>query len=377
MSIRTWLFVHKWSSLVCTLFMLLLCLTGLPLIFAEEIEHLTEDVTARSMSEGTPWVSMDKMAESALALHPDHVVRFMYWDEAEHPGLMGITLSSAVDAPLDDFLPLTLDARTAEVLKQHESGGFMDIMLRLHTDMYAGLPGMLFLGFMGLLLAVAIVSGVVVYKPFMRKLDFGTVRRQKSAGIKWLDLHNLLGIVTVVWLMVVGLTGTINTLSTIMLGVWQNDQLAEMTEPYKNAPPLESFGSVQGAFETATKTAPGMDVSFIAFPGSPYSSPHHYVFFMKGDTPVTSHLLRPVLVDAQTSALTDTRELPWYMKALLLSQPLHFGNYGGLPLKIIWALLDIIGIIVLGSGLYLWVKKYARRQDVQELLMPADVARAR
>jgi uncharacterized iron-regulated membrane protein len=41
------------------------------------------------------------------------------------------------------------------------------------------------------------------------------------------------------------------------------------------------------------------------------------------------------------------------MSALLLSQPLHFGDYGGLPLKIIWALLDIATIIVLASGLYL------------------------
>ena len=46
--------------------------------------------------------------------------------------------------------------------------------------------------------------------------------------------------------------------------------------------------------------------------------------------------------------------MPWYMTALLLSQPLHFGDYGGLPLKILWALLDIIAIIVLVSGLQLW-----------------------
>jgi uncharacterized iron-regulated membrane protein len=374
---RSWVFIHKWSSLVCALFLLLLCLTGLPLIFAEEIEHLTDDVEPRPMPEGTPWVSMDRMVESALALHPSKVVRYMYWDEAEHPGLMGITLTSSVDAPPDDFLPLTLDARTAEVLKQHEVGGFMDIMLRLHTDMYAGLPGMLFLGFMGLLLAVATISGIVIYKPFMHRLDFGTVRRQKSANIKWLDLHNLLGIVTVVWVLVVGLTGTINTLSMIMLGIWKNDQLAEMIEPYKNAPPLESFGSVQAAFETTTKAVEHMDVSFIAFPGSPFSSPHHYVFFMKGNTPVTSHLLQPVLIDAQTSTLTDTRELPWYMKVLLLSQPLHFGNYGEFPLKILWALLDIISIIVLVSGLYLWLKKYSRRQEVQDLLMQVDGAPVR
>ena len=48
------------------------------------------------------------------------------------------------------------------------------------------------------------------------------------------------------------------------------------------------------------------------------------------------------------------------MKALSLSQPLHFGDYGGLGLKIVWALLDLATIIILGSGLYLWLTKKRR-----------------
>ena len=51
------------------------------------------------------------------------------------------------------------------------------------------------------------------------------------------------------------------------------------------------------------------------------------------------------------------RQMPWYTKILALSRPLHFGDYGGLPLKLIWAVLDIITIVVIGSGLFLWLKK--------------------
>ena len=43
------------------------------------------------------------------------------------------------------------------------------------------------------------------------------------------------------------------------------------------------------------------------------------------------------------------------MSAMYLSQPLHFGDYAGLPLKILWALLDVVAIVVLVSGLYLWL----------------------
>ncbi|MDP2381153.1 MAG: PepSY-associated TM helix domain-containing protein, partial [Pseudohongiella sp.] len=39
---------------------------------------------------------------------------------------------------------------------------------------------------------------------------------------------------------------------------------------------------------------------------------------------------------------------------------LHFGDYGGLPMQIIWAILNIFTMIVLGSGLYLWWVKYRK-----------------
>jgi uncharacterized iron-regulated membrane protein len=59
-----------------------------------------------------------------------------------------------------------------------------------------GIPGQLFLGLIGLVFLVALASGVVVYAPFMRKLPFGTARKDRSARVKWLDTHNMVGIVT-------------------------------------------------------------------------------------------------------------------------------------------------------------------------------------
>lgn len=362
MNIRLWSLIHKWTSLICTVFLLLLCLTGLPLIFHEEIEHLSGEAEAPALPAGTPELSMDRIVEAALAHQPQKVVRYMIWDADEHPHMTLVNMAESMDAPPDDVWLVALDSRTGAVLDEPNERGFMYLMLKLHTDLFAGLPGLLFLGFMGLLFTAAIVSGIVLYHPFMRRLDFGAVRRHRIR-LKWLDLHNLLGIVTMVWALTVGLTGSLNTLVMPLLGIWQGDQMAEMIAPYKNAPPLEKAGPVQAAIDTARQTIPDMEVSFVAFPDSMMSSPHHFTVFMRGNTPVTSRLLRPVLVDAQSGRLTDTREMPWYMQALLISQPLHFGDYGGLPLKIVWTLLDILTIIVLGSGLYLWWKKRGKRRD--------------
>ena len=124
--------------------------------------------------------------------------------------------------------------------------------------------------------------------------------------------------------------------------------------------------SVQRTLEAAQAAAPGMKLSFMAFPGTSFSSPHHNTFFMRGNTPLTSRLLQPVLVDARTAEVTAAPQLPWYLTALLVSQPLHFGDYGGLPMKALWALLDIATILVLGSGLYLWLKRRAPKSLADE-----------
>src|SRR3546814_17301122 len=64
---------------------------------------------------------------------------------------------------------------------------------------------------------------------------------------------------------------------------------------------------------------------------------------------------QPVLVDAVTSKLSAVPAWPLAMSATYLSQPPHFGDYGGLPLKIIWALFDLVALAVLACGLYRWL----------------------
>ena len=43
-TLRAWSAVHRWTSLVCTVNLLLLCLTGLVLIFHLEIDRMPGQV---------------------------------------------------------------------------------------------------------------------------------------------------------------------------------------------------------------------------------------------------------------------------------------------------------------------------------------------
>lgn len=364
-AVRRWCWLHKWSSLLCTVFLLMLCITGLPLIFHHELDHLLgNSVEPPALSGNPPSATLDDVINAARHRYPSEVIQYVIWDPDD---VNAITL---IMAPSADALPektrsIVVDARTAQVLGEPKTQeGLTYFLFKLHVEMFAGLPGKLFLGFMGLLFLAALVSGAIVYGPFMRNLEFGTVRKERSPRLKWLDLHNLIGIVALVWMAVVGLTGAINTCADLVLEVWKADQLASMIAPYKGKTPAAQFNSLDEAIATAKKAAPEMTPSFVAYPGTLFSSSYHYAIFLRGQTPLTARLLQPALVDAETGTLTDTRKLPWYVTALLVSQPLHFGDYGGMPMKVIWALLTIATIIVLCSGLYLW---FARRKTSVEM----------
>lgn len=144
-SIRFWFVVHKWSSLVSTAFLLILCTTGLPLVFHDEIDAALGEgyeaslVGPPSAEAGLP---LDNMLAAALAQRPGEVPLFMAFSQ-ESP-LLTVTTGPAPDAPGDAMTLLFFDRASGEALGPAPTGGFMDFVLTLHTDLFLGLPGCCF-----------------------------------------------------------------------------------------------------------------------------------------------------------------------------------------------------------------------------------------
>lgn len=353
-AIRAWSWVHKWSSLVSTAFLLMLCVTGLPLVFTHELEEVLLAEAWAPANPGGELLDLDEVLEVALARQPGDAPMFMSFD-TDRP-VVNVT-SRAPGDPTGHYNFQPIDQTSGEPAPLVAGHPLTEFLLQLHTDLFLGLPGMLFLGAMGLLLLAAVVSGLVLYAPFMRRLPFGALRLERSTRTRWLDWHNLLGAVTVAWVLVVGATGVVNTLAVPIIAYWKNTALAELAAAHDTTAPPGARASLDAAVRRAQEALPDRTLQFVAFPGSDYSTDRHYAVFFHGDTPLTEHLITPALIDARTGQLTAVTPAPWYVKTLSLSQPLHFGDYGGLGLKILWALLDAATIVILGSGLYLWLAK--------------------
>ncbi|MFT8540875.1 PepSY domain-containing protein [Acetobacter sp.] len=126
-TLRRWFVVHKWTSLVCTLFLLIVCVTGLPLLFSEQIWDTfvgDDDPPYEVLPAGMPNASLDVIVEKARSLYPGQIITSVNPDDDE-PAVL-ISMAPSWQALKDDeTYPdrhsghwIKFDARTAKVLEQ-------------------------------------------------------------------------------------------------------------------------------------------------------------------------------------------------------------------------------------------------------------------
>lgn len=355
-SLRGWRLVHRWTSLICSANLLVLCVTGLILVFHHEIQHLMGEELDTSYTEGQVRLPLGTLVDIARQSAPGLEPKLVSFDP-EEAGARYIYLGAPGVRDFEDGRWVVLNGYTGanQVLRQ-PTESLTGFLLKLHVDLFTGFAGQMFVGVMGLLFVVSTVSGLVVYGPFMKKLVFGLLRFDRGVRITSIDLHNLFGIATLVWAFVVGLTGAILSFSPLIVGYWQQTELVAMvgrhTEPMTGA-----MISVDQAADAGQAAFPGKDLAFIAYPGNSYSSDRHFSVMVRGHTELTKKVLSVAMVDAESGRVVETAGTPWYITALLLSGPFHFGDYGGLPLQILWALFTIVTGVVTVTGFVVWLKR--------------------
>ena len=343
--------LHRWTGLVATPFFLVLCLTGSVLVFRDEIDALVGATppAAPAVGEAKPLATL---AAAAIATQPAMRPISIYLDP-DTPDRAYVGVAPPGPAVLRDHAAVLIDRATAAPMSYSDPRGtFTGFIFDLHARWFLGLPGELFGGAIAVLVFVCLASGVVVYAPYVRKLLFGVVRRRRGTRLVQLDLHNLVGIVLLGWAMLVTITGICLATGTLLLSTWQATELHAMAGP--DSRPVAAPVSIDVAAASAQAAEPERRLRFLIYPETDFSGPGHYSFLLYGGHRYDERLFKVVLVDAATGKVTADRPLPLYLKALVLSGPLHFGDYAGWPLKLFWVLCAAGTLFITGNGAVLW-----------------------
>lgn len=93
------------------------------------------------------------------------------------------------------------------------------------------------------------------------------MRDQRGPRTRWLDLHNLLGITTLAWALVVGATGAMNEFSTPLFALWKQTHIQPVLAASQAQPPLGEgdLASPQAVLDAVSRAFPEKLVTSIRY----------------------------------------------------------------------------------------------------------------
>lgn len=361
------LWLHRWTSLLATLPFLVLCVTGSVLIFHDEIDAAMGVVPEAQLAAAEQRPALAESVANVLAAHPGQRVLSVGEDADEHPGVLLVSIAPAADHDFRRAVASFTDLATGKLLATKDlDKTFTGVLLDLHARWFLGPMGELVGALIALLVLLSLLSGLVVYAPYVKRIAFGVLRRGRSSRLLQLDLHNFIGMVVLGWALVVTVSGFMLGFGTVGVGVWQATELTQVQQQYAHGEAVDALHPPVGidhAWNAAVAAAgPGWHVVSAIWPGTSFSAPSHYTVLLGGAKGLRERLYRVALVNARTGTVDTVRELPWYLKAILISQPLHFGDYGGLPLKLLWTACAWLTLFITGNGAWLWWSRRRRKR---------------
>ncbi|RYF95971.1 MAG: PepSY domain-containing protein, partial [Caulobacteraceae bacterium] len=160
-TLKAWSAVHTWTSLVCTAFLLLLCVTGLGMIWIHEIDARYAGHPAPPpvpVSAPGSLANLDAVFRDAEARTPGERVTYADW--AFDGEQLGVNMAPPGKAK--NRRQLVYQAQTGRYLEDSHKDNpnqpvrvFLGTINKLHITMWAGLPGEFFLAAMTVLFVIA------------------------------------------------------------------------------------------------------------------------------------------------------------------------------------------------------------------------------
>jgi uncharacterized iron-regulated membrane protein len=231
---------------------------------------------------------------------------------------------------------------------------FTGWLLELHYTLFGGHIGVLIAGVFAALLCLLGVSGVWIYRNFWRSLF--RLRWNLSGRIFFSDLHKMVGISSVGFNLILGFTGAYWNL-THVLGHFL-DGPEPPTSKINGRVRAESL-SLEGLLQQARTKIPGFEWTYITLPAK---TDEPIVFYGRLEN---QHALRgefgsSVTFNSQTGDLENSvtiRSIDLWNQITDSFEPLHFGTFGALPIRILWCLGGLAPGILGIAGYILWWRR--------------------
>ncbi len=367
---------HSWIGVIISPLLFLIFWAGAVTLFYEEVKQwaVAPQFPVAIQQQEMP---LQQIVEAKLAQHPfDYQEHLMVQMPSLHDPYYKVYLDLIREEGMEDehgeVASLLVDSQSGKTVANKEDFFLADFLYQLHYNL--NLPaGAYIVGIISLFFFFALVSGVFIHaKKLFRQ--FFQYRTDKKRRDKLLDLHNVVGVMTLPFTLMYALSGLVFNLAIVyqiafVVFIYQGDQDAlfkdagfTLFDEARIEQPLDmtpAYHIIEEAREN-----PDFNVSNVIF--------YHYgnkaaIIQIRGDNLSYFSQHDEFFYRVQTGELlskTDINNYNVFRKGREVIATLHFGNFAGVDVRILYFILSISICVMILVGNMLWLDKRSLQQNV-------------
>lgn len=367
--------IHLWLGLASGLVVFMMGITGCILVFEEEIRSFTEP---HLRTEYSP--AQKELLPSVLKLAAEEKMSGKKANGVFYGGRgRSAWVLFAGNQPVEYHYFVYMNPYTAEVLKivdheDYEESNFFEMMIKGHTRLW--LPdklGKQVVRYAVITFVILLITGLILLWPKKWKKKFLKPR----LNVKWeasfkrlnYDLHNVPGFYTLIFCLILGITGILFSFPSMQ------DGLYTVLSGQKNKPSMQ----MPVSDTTLNRLPEKLPIGDQLFSKLRTEGTYHAIFLSVPPThsapiitsinpkPGTSHKIRPRFFDQHsgrelfmknsTTGENITFNLPAAIN--LYNYDIHLGKIGGLTTKIIGFISSLVAAMLPVTGFLIW---YGRKK---------------
>jgi len=336
---------HTWTGLLAGLVIAVVSLTGSVIVFRSEIEGARIPKGA----SGPTAAGLDEIALQVATSNPGvRIRRLRFPEHAGDPYIVQVDASG-------ETRRLVCEASTGRVIATLNAG-WVEWTIDLHRNLLAAKTGRKAVGVAGIVLFTLAASGMLLWLGGARQWrSWISVRPQGGTRRFHFELHRAAGLWSYALLTLVGFTGiglaypdTFRSALHFLTG-----QPASSKAPVVRKPEAALLRPLSEYLRAGTGAmADGVPIELRLPDGE--KGPVDLRLHRSGDlSPSGNH----VYIEPSTGkvlAVSRAADQPLAARIFAALAPLHYGEFGGLPVKVIWGLPGLVPALLFVTGLMTW-----------------------
>ncbi|WP_343222465.1 PepSY-associated TM helix domain-containing protein [Lysobacter sp. ISL-50] len=338
---RLWFDLHSWVGLKLSVFMSFVLLTGTLAVLAHEIDWLLNpEIRVQPGAQRANWGAM------VDAVRRDYPA--WTFESIERPEAARFAAQASMRTPQGRLRFVWVDPYRG--VTTGDTGWFNAHRLLRNTHRHLMMPtriGVPIVAALSIPLLISLLSSLYIYRHWWR--GFFSLPRPERPRRFWGDLHRLLGVWSLAFIALIGLTG-----------LWYLIESLGGAAPVVKAPTAAHArniaadgAAVDRAIAQARDRWPGFVVEGVV-PGGKDGT---LLLTGQADAAMVRPRANAIAFDAVSGrwlGARDARALSVHQRISEMADPLHFGDFAGFWLKLAWFVFGAMLTALSLSGVYLY-----------------------